>query len=67
MAVGVAFGAASLGIPGVTLGAAISLAIGIGLQNFPEGLAVAIPLCRAGLSRIKSFWYGQLSALWNQL
>ncbi|HZB16745.1 MAG TPA: ZIP family metal transporter, partial [Nitrososphaeraceae archaeon] len=62
MAVGVAFGAASLGIPGVTLGAAISLAIGIGLQNFPEGLAVAMPLRRGGLSRIKSFWYGQLSA-----
>ncbi len=36
MAIGVAFGAASLGIPGATLGAAISLAIGIGLQNFPE-------------------------------
>lgn len=64
MAVGViAFGAASLGIPGATLGAAISLAIGIGLQNFPEGMAVAMPLRRRGLSRLKSFWYGQLSAV----
>lgn len=63
MAVGVAFGAASLGIPGATLGAAISLAIGIGLQNFPEGMAVAMPLRRGGLSRLKSFWYGQLSAV----
>ena len=63
MAVGVAFGAASLGIPGAALGAAISLAIGIGLQNFPEGMAVAMPLRRGGLSRLKSFWYGQLSAV----
>jgi zinc transporter, ZIP family len=63
MAVGVAFGAASLGIPGATLGAAISLAIGIGLQNCPEGMAVAMPLRRGGLSRLKSFWYGQLSAV----
>jgi zinc transporter, ZIP family len=63
MAVGVAFGAASLGIPGATLGAAISLAIGIGLQNFPEGMAVAMPLRHGGLSRLKSFWYGQLSAV----
>lgn len=63
MAVGVAFGAASLGIEGATLGAALSLAIGIGLQNFPEGMAVSMPLRREGLSRIKSFWYGQLSAV----
>jgi zinc transporter, ZIP family len=67
MAVGVAFGAASLGIPGATLGAAISLAIGIGLQNFPEGMAVAIPLRRGGLSRLKSFWYGNYLLLWSQL
>lgn len=39
------------------------LAIGIGLQNFPEGLAVSFPLRRSGLSRFKSFWYGQLSAI----
>lgn len=63
MAIGVAFGAASLGIPGATLGAAISLAIGIGLQNFPEGMAVSMPLRREGLTRLKSFWYGQLSAV----
>jgi len=40
---------------------AIALAIGIGLQNFPEGIAVAMPLRREGISRFKSFWYGQLS------
>ncbi|MEJ7642000.1 MAG: ZIP family metal transporter [Candidatus Nitrosocosmicus sp.] len=63
MAIGIAFGAAPLGIPGATLGAAISLAIGIGLQNFPEGMAVSMPLRREGLTRLKSFWYGQLSAV----
>ena len=42
---------------------AIALAIGIGLQNFPEGIAVAAPLRREGLSPLKSFWYGQLSAV----
>lgn len=63
LAVGVAFGAASLGIPGASLGAAVALAIGIGLQNFPEGLAVAAPIRKEGFSRLKSFWYGQLSAV----
>lgn len=63
LAVGVAFGAASSGLPGATIPAAIALAIGIGLQNFPEGLAVAMPLRREGVSRTKSFYYGQLSAV----
>ena len=66
LAVGVTFGAVGLGIsegvPGASLGAAVALAIGIGLQNFPEGTAVAMPLRREGLSRGKSFFYGQLSA-----
>jgi len=57
----VAFGALAAGLPVTTLGAAIALAIGIGIQNFPEGLAVSMPLRREGLSRRKSFWYGQLS------
>jgi len=39
------------------------LALGIGLQNFPEGFAVAMPLRRQGLSRLKSFTYGQASAM----
>jgi ZIP family zinc transporter len=37
--------------------------VGIGLQNFPEGMAVAMPLRREGVSRLKSFWYGQLSGI----
>src|SRR3989338_10655385 len=63
LAVGVAFGAAASGLPSATLAGAIALAIGIGLQNFPEGLAVSMPLRREGMSRLKSFWYGQLSAV----
>lgn len=62
LAVGVAFGAVSHGLPEATLPGAIVLAIGIGLQNFPEGVAVAMPLRREGASRLRSFWYGQLSA-----
>jgi zinc transporter, ZIP family len=51
------------GLPTATLGAAIALAIGIGLQNFPEGTAVSVPLRREGMSRGKAFWYGQLSGV----
>lgn len=63
LAVGVAFGAAAAGLPAASVAGAIALAIGIGLQNFPEGMAVAMPLRREGLSPLKSFWYGQLSAI----
>lgn len=63
LAVGVAFGAAAIGIPEASIGGAIALAIGIGLQNFPEGVAVAMPLRREGFSRTRAFWYGQLSAI----
>jgi ZIP family zinc transporter len=63
LAVGVLFGAAATGIGDATIPAAVALAIGIGIQNFPEGFAVAMPLRRSGVSRFKSFWYGQLSAI----
>lgn len=63
LAVGVAFGAVASGLPSVTIAGAIALAIGIGIQNFPEGTAVSVPLRREGLSRFKSFWYGQLSGI----
>jgi len=62
LAVGVAFGAVAAGLPSATLAGAVALAIGIGIQNFPEGTAVAVPLRREGMSRLKAFWYGQLSA-----
>jgi ZIP family zinc transporter len=61
LAVGVAFGAVAHGLPSATIGAAIALAIGIGIQNFPEGTAVSVPLRREGMSRRKSFFYGQMS------
>jgi len=63
LAVGVAFGAVASGLPNATIAGAIALAIGIGIQNFPEGAAVSIPLRREGLSRTKSFLYGQFSGL----
>ncbi len=63
LAVGVLFGAAANGMEGATIAGAVALAIGIGIQNFPEGFAVAMPLRRAGASRLKSFWSGQLSAI----
>jgi len=66
LAVGVAFGAAaslSGGEQTAQIGAAIALAFGIGLQNFPEGAAVALPLRREGMSRGRALWYGQLSGI----
>jgi ZIP family zinc transporter len=63
LAIGVAFGAVAAGIPSATLAGAVALAIGIGIQNFPEGLAISLPLRGEGMSRLKGFWYGQLSAV----
>jgi ZIP family zinc transporter len=63
LAVGVAFGALAADLPSATLTGAVALALGIGIQNFPEGAAVSVPLRGVGMSRVKSFWYGQLSAV----
>jgi zinc transporter, ZIP family len=63
LAVGVLFGGVAAGIPEATIAGALTLAIGIGIQNFPEGIAVSMPLRRMGMSRKKSFLYGQSSAL----
>ena len=66
LAIGVLFGAAASGVEaagGATVASAIALAIGIGIQNFPEGTAVSMPLRREGVSVRKSFWYGQLSGV----
>ncbi len=70
LAVGVAFGALAnpelLGMEGhsvFTIGSAVALAIGIGIQNFPEGFAVSMPLRRQGVSKFKSWQWGQLSAI----
>lgn len=63
LAVGIAFGSIYYGLSGATTLSASLLALGIGLQNFPEGSAVSIPLLREGMSRKKAFFYGQLSAI----
>lgn len=63
LAVGVAFGALAYDMPSATFGGALALAIGIGIQNFPEGTAVSVPLRREGMKRMKAFWYGQLSGI----
>lgn len=63
LAIGVAFGAVAANLSSATLAGAVALAIGIGIQNFPEGMAISVPLRTEGMSRLKSFWYGQSSAL----
>ncbi len=63
LAVGVAFGALGSDLPSASLAGAVALALGIGIQNFPEGAAVSVPLRREGFSRLRSFWYGQLSGV----
>lgn len=62
LAVGVAFGALTDTSAEAVMGAAV-IAIGIGLQNFPEGAAVALPLRREGYSRRNSFLWGQASGM----
>lgn len=63
LVVGVAFGAIAYGIDNATVFAAISLTIGIAIQNFPEGSAISLPLRREGLSRFKSFMFAMLSGI----
>jgi ZIP family zinc transporter len=55
IAIGVAFGAVAAGLPSASLPAAMALAIGIGIQDIPEGMAVAMPMRGEGVSRLKSF------------
>ena len=64
LAVGVAFGALGHGMDiGIEIGGAIALAIGMGIQNAPEGFAVSMPLRRQGFSKLKSWQWGQMSAI----
>ena len=60
---GVAFGAAAYGLEASSLAGAISLALGIGIQNLPEGAVVSVPLRREGMSPGKSFFWGQFSGM----
>jgi ZIP family zinc transporter len=61
LAVGFAFGAAFVVATGEAFLGALGLAVGIAVQNFPEGAAVALPLKRATGSSLKSFAFGSLS------
>lgn len=63
LSIGVAFASAALCLEGVTVLAAIGIALGIGIQNIPEGSAVALPLRGNGLSRTKAFILGALSGI----
>lgn len=64
LAIGVTFGAiSSMADTSTALMGAIGLAIGIGLQNVPEGSALSLPIRGEGASRAKAFWYGAMSAV----
>jgi ZIP family zinc transporter len=63
LAIGVAFAALAVGNASANLAGALALTIGIGIQNFPEGLVISLPLRREGMTCLKSFFYGQASAI----
>ena len=60
---GVAFAGALIGNSGITMTGALALAIGIAIQNFPEGAIVSMPLKSKGMSKPKAFLYGTLSGI----
>lgn len=63
MAVGVTFAGALIGNAGITMAGAFALAIGIAIQNFPEGAIISMPLKSEGMSKGKAFLYGTLSGI----
>ena len=63
MAVGVTFAGALMGNTGITMAGALALAIGIAIQNFPEGAIISMPLKSEGVSKPKAFLYGALSGI----
>lgn len=63
MAVGVTFAGASLGNAGITMAGAFVLALGIAIQNFPEGAIISMPLRSEGMSRKRAFASGALSGI----
>ena len=63
MAVGVTFAGALIGNTGITMAGAFALAIGIAIQNFPEGAIISMPLKSEGMSKPKAFLYGTLSGI----
>lgn len=63
MAVGVIFASAMIGNTGITMAGALTLSIGIAIQNFPEGAIISMPLKSSGMSKSKAFLYGSLSGI----
>ena len=61
MAVGVVYAGLRSGSGEITAGGALALALGIAIQNFPEGAIISMPLCAEGKSKVNSFWLGVLS------
>ncbi len=61
MAVGVLYAGLLQGDMGITSMAALALAVGIAIQNVPEGAIISMPLHSEGVSKPKSFWYGVIS------
>ena len=63
MAVGVTFAGALIGNTGLTIAGAFALAVGIAIQNFPEGAIISMPLKNENISKIRAFTYGTLSGI----
>ena len=63
MSVGVAFAGAAMEGSGITKAAALALAVGIAIQNFPEGAIISMPLCGDGIGKKKAFFYGVMSGV----
>ena len=63
MSVGVTFAGALLGNTSITMAGAFALAVGIAIQNFPEGAIISMPLRSEGVSRVRAFVYGALSGI----
>lgn len=61
MAVGVVYAGLMTGYAEITAGGAFALALGIAIQNFPEGAIISMPLYSEGRSKGKAFLYGTLS------
>ena len=61
MAVGVVYAGFLSGNTGITAMGALSLALGIAMQNFPEGAIISMPLTAEGMSKRRAFWYGAIS------
>ena len=63
MAVGILYAGWLSGSAQITEAGALSLAVGIAIQNFPEGAIISMPLHSKGLSKPKACWYGILSGI----